>query len=153
VRRLREASTVEADRSAASGRWGTDGSLTSQLAYNGDGVRTSKTVDGDTTEYVLDLMATLPEVISDTEAVYLYGLDIIAQQQTERLYYLHYGLGSLRPRAGTRPLGSLAQAEEEVTRGWTPVHRRRFRRLCGEYVRDCFRPLPDLTRGRRNRGR
>jgi hypothetical protein len=38
-------------------------------------VRTSKTVAGDTTEYVLDLAATLPVVISDTEAVYLYGLD------------------------------------------------------------------------------
>jgi RHS repeat-associated protein len=41
-------------------------------------------------------MATLPVVISDTEAVYLYGLDIIAQQQSERLYYVHDGLGSVR---------------------------------------------------------
>ena len=74
----------------------TEGSLTTQFAYNGDGVRTSKTVAGDTTEYVLDLAATLPVVISDTEAVYLYGLDIIAQQQSERLYYVHDGLGSVR---------------------------------------------------------
>jgi len=74
----------------------TEGSLSSQFAYNGDGVRTSKTVAGDTTEYVLDLAATLPVVISDTEAVYLYGLDIIAQQQTETLYYVHDGLGSVR---------------------------------------------------------
>jgi RHS repeat-associated protein len=59
-------------------------------------VRTSKTVGGDAIEYVLDLMATLPVVVSDTEAVYLYGLDIIAQQQTERLYYVHDGLGSVR---------------------------------------------------------
>jgi RHS repeat-associated protein len=58
--------------------------------------RTSKTVDGDTTEYVLDLAATLPVVVSDTQAVYLYGLDIIAQQQSERLYYVHDGLGSVR---------------------------------------------------------
>jgi RHS repeat-associated protein len=70
--------------------------LTTRLAYNGDGVRTSKTVAGDTTEYTLDLMATLPAVISDTEAVYLYGLDVIAQQQAERLYYVHDGLGSVR---------------------------------------------------------
>jgi RHS repeat-associated protein len=56
----------------------------------------SKTVAGDTTQYVLDLAATLPLVISDTEAVYLYGLDIIAQQQAERLYYAHDGLGSVR---------------------------------------------------------
>jgi len=62
------------------------------LAHCGDGARscrgrtpsTSKTVSGDTTQYVLDLAATLPVVISDTEAVYLYGLDIIARQQLER---------------------------------------------------------------------
>jgi RHS repeat-associated protein len=35
-------------------------------------------------------------VISDTESIYLYGLDIIAQQQSERLYYVHDGLGSVR---------------------------------------------------------
>jgi len=53
-------------------------------------------VSGDTTQYVLDLAATLPVVVSDTKAVYLYGLDIIAQQQSERLYYFHDGLGSVR---------------------------------------------------------
>ena len=47
-----------------------------QFSYNGDGLRTSKTVAGDTTEYVLDLLATLPVVISDTDAVYLYGLAV-----------------------------------------------------------------------------
>jgi len=73
-----------------------DRTITSQFAYNGDGDRTSKTVSGDTTQYVLDLAATLPVVVSDTEAVYLYGLDIIAQQQSERLYYVHDGLGSVR---------------------------------------------------------
>jgi YD repeat-containing protein len=62
----------------------TEGSLTTQFAYNGDGIRTSKTVTGDTTHYVLDLAATLPVVISDTEAVYLYGLDILAQQEILR---------------------------------------------------------------------
>jgi RHS repeat-associated protein len=79
----------------------TQGSVTTQYAYNGDGVRTSKTVAGDTTEYGLDLLATLPVVISDTDAVYLYGLDIIAQQQAERLYYLHDGLGSVRQLVDT----------------------------------------------------
>jgi len=65
----------------------TEGSLTTQFAYNGDGVRTGKTVAGDTTEYALDLLATLPVVISDTDAIYLYGLDVLAQQQSEMLYY------------------------------------------------------------------
>ena len=70
--------------------------LTTQFAYNGDGVRTNKTVSGDTTQYALDLAATLPVVISDTEAVYLYELDILAQQQSERLYYMHDRPGSAR---------------------------------------------------------
>ncbi|MGB3904696.1 MAG: RHS repeat-associated core domain-containing protein, partial [Anaerolineae bacterium] len=50
------------------------------------------------TQYVLDLAATLPVVISDTDAVYLYGLDIIAEQlaQSDRYYYVHDGLGSVR---------------------------------------------------------
>jgi hypothetical protein len=55
-----------------------------------------KTVAGDTTRYVLDLAPTLPVVISDTEAVYLYGLDIIARQQSQTLYYVRDGLGSVR---------------------------------------------------------
>jgi hypothetical protein len=60
-------------------------------------------VSGDTTQYVLDLAATLPVVVSDTEAVYLYGLDIIAQQQADRQYYFTDGLGSVRhPSAGLR---------------------------------------------------
>jgi len=79
--------------------------MTTQFAYNGDGVRTSNTVAGDTAEYALDLLATLPVVISDTDAVYLYGLDIIAQQQAERLYYMHDGLGSVRQRNNRRTCG------------------------------------------------
>ena len=36
-------------------------------------------------------------VIRDTNAIYLYGLDIIAQQQAQaRLYYMHDGPGSVR---------------------------------------------------------
>jgi hypothetical protein len=69
----------------------TGGSLTIESAYNGDGVRTRKTVAGDTTEYVVDLAATLPVVISDIEAAYLHWLDIVVQQQTERLYYMRDG--------------------------------------------------------------
>ena len=72
------------------------GTLTTQYVYNGDGVRTGKVAGGVPTEYLVDLVATLPVVISDTEAVYLYGLDIIAQQQAERYYYVHDGLGSVR---------------------------------------------------------
>ena len=78
----------------------TDRTLTTQFAYNGDGVGTSKTIDETTNDYVLDLAATLPVVISDTDAIYLYGLDIIAQQRAERYY---------RPlrRAPVRPYDSV----------------------------------------------
>ncbi len=88
-------------------------SLTTQFAYNGDGVRISKTVDETTNDYVLDLAATLPVVISDTDAVYLYGLDIIAQQQAERHYYMHDGLGRVR-QLGVR---------DSVSRGGVPRRR------------------------------
>jgi RHS repeat-associated protein len=77
------------------------GGYATESAYNGDGVRTRKTVGGHTTKYVLDLATTLPVVISDTEAVYLYGLDILAQQEAERLYYFHDGLGSVRQLVDT----------------------------------------------------
>jgi uncharacterized protein RhaS with RHS repeats len=58
--------------------------------------RVVEAADETTNDYVLDLAATLPVVVSDTEAVYLYGLDILAQQQAERQYYFHDGLGSVR---------------------------------------------------------
>jgi RHS repeat-associated protein len=61
-------------------------------------VRVGETIGATTTDYVVDLAATLPVVISDTDAVYLYGLDILAEQLAgaERYYYVHDGLGSVR---------------------------------------------------------
>ena len=67
-------------------------------------------MSGDIIQYVLDLAATLPVVISDAEAVYLYGLDIIAQQQAERLYYMHDGLGSVRQSTGNHACGCCRRA-------------------------------------------
>jgi RHS repeat-associated protein len=57
-----------------------------------------KTIGAATTDYVVDLAATLPVVISDTDALYLYGLDIIAEQLAgaDRYYYVHDELGSVR---------------------------------------------------------
>jgi RHS repeat-associated protein len=76
----------------------TEGSLTTHFAYNGDGVRVGKTIGAAATDYLVDLAAALPVVISDTDAVYLYGLDIIAEQLAgaDRYYYVHDGLGSVR---------------------------------------------------------
>jgi uncharacterized protein RhaS with RHS repeats len=72
--------------------------LSTQFAYNGNGVRVGKTIGAATTDYVLDLAATLPVVIGDTDALYLHGLDIIAEQLAgaERYYHVHDGLGSVR---------------------------------------------------------
>ena len=57
--------------------------LSWRLSLNDDGVLTSKTVGADTTQYAQDLAATLPVGISDTEAVYLYGLDIAQPYRLE----------------------------------------------------------------------
>ncbi len=50
-----------------------------------------KTIGGASTDYLVDLAATLPVVISDTDAVYLYGLDIIAEQLVGAERYLLVG--------------------------------------------------------------
>ncbi len=72
--------------------------MTTLFGYNGDGVRVGRTVGAAATNCLVDLAATLPVVISDTDAVYLYGLDIIAEQLAgaDRYYYVHDGLGSAR---------------------------------------------------------
>ncbi len=72
--------------------------MSTQFAYNGDGVRVAKTIGAATTDYLVDLASTLPVVISDTDAIYLYGLDILAEQLAgaDRYYYVHDGLGSVR---------------------------------------------------------
>jgi len=53
-------------------------------------------------------------VITDTDAIYLYGLDIIAEQlaQSDRYHYVHDGLGSVRQLVDntgqiTPPLGGV----------------------------------------------
>jgi hypothetical protein len=48
--------------------------LTWSAAYNGDGVRTRQTFSGAVNRYVQDLAAPLPVVLSDTNAIYVYGL-------------------------------------------------------------------------------
>jgi hypothetical protein len=81
--------------------------LTTEFVHNADGVRTSTTVSGGTTQYVLDLAPALPALASETEAVYLYGLDIIAQQQRGGLYYVHDGLGTWCCVCAQRILGGV----------------------------------------------
>jgi len=70
--------------------------------YNGDGVRVGKSVSGTPTTYVQDLGTGLPVVLVETtggqDTLYLYGLDLIAQVQSDgsRRYYHTDGLGSTR---------------------------------------------------------
>ena len=64
------------------------GATTVGFAYNGDGVRLSKTVNGATTAYVQDVQAPLPVVLAETTggqtSLYLYGNDLLAQSRPDR---------------------------------------------------------------------
>ncbi|MDD5468876.1 MAG: hypothetical protein PHS96_13825, partial [Anaerolineales bacterium] len=79
----------------------TSPSSTISFAYDGLGNRYQSTVDGEVTTYTLDLAAALPQVLSDGESTYLYGLGRIAQETaTHTEYFLPDALGSVRQLAG-----------------------------------------------------
>ena len=71
-------------------------------AYDADGVRVSKTVNGVTIEYLVDknlpYAQVLEELVNDSAiASYVYGLDLISQERGNAdSYYLVDGLGSTR---------------------------------------------------------
>jgi RHS repeat-associated protein len=71
-------------------------------AYDADGVRVSKTVNGVTTEYLVDSNRDYAQVLEERVndaliASYLYGLDLIGQERGNAdSYYLVDGLGSTR---------------------------------------------------------
>jgi RHS repeat-associated protein len=78
-----------------------NGALTTEFAYNGAGDRVAKTVDGVTTDYVLDPAAGLTQVLQDTTdgqtQSYLYGHDLLAQHDSGTwAYHVNDGLGSVR---------------------------------------------------------
>jgi RHS repeat-associated protein len=80
----------------------TDGATVSTYAYNGDGVRLSKTVGAVTTQYVQDVAAPLPLVLAETTAGqtshYVYGNDLVTQIDPAGTiaFYHPDGLGSTR---------------------------------------------------------
>ena len=89
------------------------GTLTTQFAYNGAGDRVAKTVDGVTTDYVLDPAAGLTQVLQETTGgqtqSYLYGHDLLAQYDSGTwAYHVNDGLGSVRQLAD--PLGQVVQS-------------------------------------------
>ena len=84
------------------------GTTTVQFAYDGDGVRLGKTVNGTATHYVQDVAVPLPVVLTETTgghtSQYLYGYDLIARDDAagSPTFYHADGLGS------TRALSNLA---------------------------------------------
>jgi RHS repeat-associated protein len=90
-----------------------NGTLTTEFAYNGVGDRVAKTVDGVTTDYVLDPAAGLTQVLQETTngqtTGYLYGADLLAQYDSGTwAYHVNDGLGSVRHLAD--PVGQVVQS-------------------------------------------
>ncbi len=73
------------------------GGVTSSSVYNGDGLRMSHTVSGQTTSYTWDVAGGLPVILQDSQGnTYVYGLDLISRTDSGGVqeYYLYDGLGS-----------------------------------------------------------
>ncbi len=79
-----------------------DGATTVQFAYNGDGVRLSKTGQRRDDDYLQDVAAPLPVVLGETTAGqtsrYVYGNDLLTQLDPmgTAAFYHPDGLGSTR---------------------------------------------------------
>ncbi|HLB47456.1 MAG TPA: RHS repeat-associated core domain-containing protein, partial [Anaerolineales bacterium] len=77
------------------------GGQTTSYIYNGDGVRTARETSSTYTEYVIDHNRSLPVVLYDESAFYVWGLDLIARIVGSTQQYYHYdGLGSTRALTG-----------------------------------------------------
>ncbi len=73
------------------------GGASGSYAYNGDGLRASRTLGGATTSYRWDVAAGLPQVLQDSASnTYVYGLDLVSRTDSgsSQEYYLTDGLGS-----------------------------------------------------------
>ena len=83
------------------------------FAYNGLGDRLQQTVDGITTDYTLDLVAGLTQVLADSENTFSYGLGRIAQHGAAGAqYFLGDALASVRQLTDQTRQLTLAQAYE-----------------------------------------
>jgi RHS repeat-associated protein len=72
---------------------------TASYTYNGDGLRTAKTVSGTTTSQTWDTSTSLPTLLTDGSTAYIYGPDGLPLEQVTSsgtLYYHHDQLGSTR---------------------------------------------------------
>jgi RHS repeat-associated protein len=94
------------------------GTLTTQYAYSGDGVRRSQIANGVETRYAVDVASGLPRVLQETRSGattrYLYGLDQLATQDSGTWAYHHPdGLGSVRQMSD-------ASGQVVMARSYTP---------------------------------
>jgi RHS repeat-associated protein len=72
---------------------------TATYAYDGDGIRASKTVSGSTTRFTWDEAASLPQLLLDGSTAYVYGPGGLPLEQVSGStvrYYHHDQLGSTR---------------------------------------------------------
>ncbi|HLB47457.1 MAG TPA: RHS repeat-associated core domain-containing protein [Anaerolineales bacterium] len=77
------------------------GGQTTSYIYNGDGVRTARETSSTYTEYVIDHNRSLPVLLYDETAYYVWGLDLIARiSGSTQQYYNYDGLGSTRALTG-----------------------------------------------------
>jgi RHS repeat-associated protein len=73
-----------------------------EYAYDTDGIRVSSTVNGVTTQYLVDKNRDYAQVLAEyqnnnLQVEYVYGLDLISQEQgADKSFYLVDGLGSTR---------------------------------------------------------
>jgi RHS repeat-associated protein len=76
--------------------------VTATYAYNGDGLRMSKTVSGTTNRFIWDVAEGLPLLLVDGTANYVYGPGGLPLEQvtaSATLYYYHDQLGTTRALA------------------------------------------------------
>jgi YD repeat-containing protein len=71
--------------------------VTTTYAYNGVGIRVSRTVAGETVHFAWDVASALPLVLDDGTYRYVYGLDLISAIDGDDAehYFLYDGLGSV----------------------------------------------------------
>lgn len=74
-------------------------SVAASYAYNGLGDRLQETVDGQTTNFMMDYNTGLTQVLNDGTNNYIYGNGRIAQVSTGTEYFLGDALGSVRQLA------------------------------------------------------
>jgi len=85
-------------------------STVNSYQYSGLGDRLSQTVNGNTTNYTLDLNTGLTQVLNDGTNTYLYGVGRIVLVNTGTEYFLGDALGSVRQLTDTQGEITLAKS-------------------------------------------